>query len=58
MSNNNDSLSREDMLGLIESGRELSAQVTLEALLQSVLAKASQLTDSPDTSVILNQRRP
>jgi class 3 adenylate cyclase len=47
-------LSREDMLALIESGRELSAQFELEPLLQHVLAKASQLTDSPDTSIILN----
>ncbi|MBI5505745.1 MAG: TIR domain-containing protein [Deltaproteobacteria bacterium] len=42
------------MLALIESGRELSGQVTLEALLQRILARAGQLTDSPDTSVILS----
>jgi adenylate cyclase len=48
------SLSREDMLALIEIGRELAAQVSLGSLLQKILARASQLTDSPDTSVILN----
>jgi adenylate cyclase len=47
------SLSQKDMLALIEIGRELTAQVSLESLLQQILARASQLTDSADTSVIL-----
>jgi adenylate cyclase len=49
-------LSREDMLALIESGRELSAEITLEALLQSILEKAGRLTDSPSTSIILQHQ--
>ena len=53
MSDAKTELSREDMLALIESGRELSAEITLEALLQSILGRASRLTNSPDTSVIL-----
>ncbi len=46
-------LSADEMLALIRSGRELSAQVTLDKLLKSILEKASAFTDSPDTSVIL-----
>jgi adenylate cyclase len=51
-------LSRDDMLALIESGQELSAQITLDTLLQNILAKASHLTDSPDTSIILQHEEP
>lgn len=46
-------LTRDDMLALVESGQELSAQISLDALLQNILAKASRLTNSPDTSIIL-----
>jgi len=53
MSNTSSALSRDDMLALIESGQELSAQITLDTLLQNILKKASHLTDSPDTSIIL-----
>ena len=53
MNGNISLLSQEDMLALLECGRELSARITLEELLQSILVRASQLTDSPDTSVIL-----
>jgi class 3 adenylate cyclase/putative methionine-R-sulfoxide reductase with GAF domain len=48
------SLSPEDMLALIEAGRELSAQVNQDSLLRHILLLADQLTDSPDTSIIRN----
>lgn len=41
------------MVALLESGKELSSQIALEALLEKILAKASELTESPDTSIIL-----
>jgi class 3 adenylate cyclase/putative methionine-R-sulfoxide reductase with GAF domain len=53
MNTNAHLLKPKDMLALIESGRELSAQVGLESLLKNILVRASGLTDSPDTSVIL-----
>lgn len=53
MNANTHLLKPKDMLALIESGRELSAQMGLDVLLQSILVRASELTDSPDTSVIL-----
>jgi adenylate cyclase len=46
-------LSEKDMMELIQSARELSAEVTLDELLKRILEKASKLTNSPDTSVIL-----
>ena len=46
-------LTRADLAGLVESARELAAEVSLRALLQSILAKAGVLTRSPDTGVIL-----
>jgi class 3 adenylate cyclase len=53
MNGTKSALSAEDMLSLIDIGRELTAQVSLPSLLQRLLAGASQLTDSPDTSVSL-----
>jgi class 3 adenylate cyclase/putative methionine-R-sulfoxide reductase with GAF domain len=53
MSDSGQLLSRDDMLALLEVSRELNAQVTLSVLLSRVLARAGELTDSPDTSVIL-----
>jgi adenylate cyclase len=49
-----DLLTREDLLVLVKSGEELAAQVDLETLLQRILAKACELTDSQDSSVILH----
>ena len=46
-------LTREDLMTLVEIGRELAAEVNLKALLPRILNKASQLTDSPDASIIL-----
>lgn len=54
MSDTSAILTPADMLALVESGQELSAQITLDALLKRILAKASHLTDSPDTSIILS----
>jgi adenylate cyclase len=53
MSDKDGLLSPEDMRALLEIGLELAAQLSLETLLKRILFKASQLTDSPDTSVIL-----
>ena len=53
MNENDAALTPDDMLALLECSRELGTRVTLSALLESILARASQLTDSPDTSVIL-----
>ena len=50
-------LPREDLAVLVESGRELAAQVSLDVLLKNILKRASELTDSPDTSVILVNER-
>ena len=41
------------MYSLIGVGRELAAEVGLDSLLHKMLAKAGELTDSPDASVIL-----
>ena len=46
-------LTAKDMMALIQSGRELTAQIGIETLLQQILNKASELTDSPDTSIWL-----
>jgi class 3 adenylate cyclase/putative methionine-R-sulfoxide reductase with GAF domain len=42
-----------EVLSLVETGRELAAETNLKSLLQTILRKASALTDSPDGSVIL-----
>lgn len=50
-------LTTADLMTLVDSGRELSAEVNLQKLLQSILTKASEMTDSPDTSVILHNEQ-
>jgi adenylate cyclase len=53
-----DLLSQADLLTLVKSVRELSTQMDLRKLIQEILARAGDLTDSPDASVILyNERR-
>lgn len=47
------SLSTDDLLALVEMGSELAAVLDLRALLPSILARACELTTSPDGSVIL-----
>ena len=50
----NDSiLTTADLLTLVESGRELASQIDLDVLLKNLLRKATELTDSQDSSVIL-----
>lgn len=46
-------LGKEELVTLVECGRELTAEVSLKILLKTILDKASSLTDSPDASVIL-----
>jgi adenylate cyclase len=47
-------LSSADLLALVEMGRELAAELDLQALLSRILIRACELTDSPDGSVILH----
>lgn len=49
-----DDLTYQDLRTLLDSARELSSQVDLPQLLQSMLDNAARLTDSPDTAVILH----
>jgi len=49
-----DLLTKEDLLVLVKSGEELAALVNLDTLLQRILAKACELTESKDSSVILH----
>ena len=46
-------LSDTDLRALVKCSRDLAAQVDLDRLLQSILTRASELTDSRDSSVIL-----
>jgi len=54
LASQDDLLTKEDLLVLVESGGELSAQVDLDTLLQRILSKACELTDSKDSSVLLH----
>jgi adenylate cyclase len=49
----NVTLTAADLLALVEMGRELAAELDLRALFSRILARACELTDSPDGSVIL-----
>jgi hypothetical protein len=51
---NAEALTPIDLAALVQCSRELAEQIDLGILLNSILAKASELTDSPDTSVILS----
>src|SRR5262245_20423767 len=42
-----------DLVALMESGSDLAAEVNLSTLLKRILSRASNLTESPDSSVIL-----
>lgn len=46
-------LTAEDLLALVDMGRELAAVLDIRALLPRILSRACWLTDSPDGSVIL-----
>jgi len=47
-------LAPDDLMALVESGRELAGDIAIESLLQRILTRACELTDSPDSSVILH----
>jgi len=52
-------LTPEDFRALANSARQLTEELALETLLQSILETASRLTNSPETSIILrNEREP
>lgn len=58
MGTDSELLKKEELLTLVETGRVLAAEVSLNSLLNTILEKASTLTDSPDASVILyNEKR-
>ncbi|MFO0891921.1 MAG: adenylate/guanylate cyclase domain-containing protein [Isosphaeraceae bacterium] len=50
-------LSAKDLMALVEVSRALSAQVDLGPLLQDILGRATALTDSPASSIILHDKR-
>ena len=52
-----ETLSYEDLLALVQTGRELASRIDLEALLQDILCRASNLTNSQGASVILEDER-
>lgn len=53
MSNEEYPLNTADYVALVECGKQLSAEVNINELLQQILKTAAQLTDSPDGSVLL-----
>ena len=51
-------LTLDDLIMLVQTGRELAEEVSVKRLLTMILERASTLTDSPDASIILyNQKR-
>jgi class 3 adenylate cyclase len=50
-------LSREDLLNLVESGKELASLVDPRVLLQNILERARHLTDSEGASILLEDER-
>src|SRR5690242_4083323 len=46
-------LSKGDLLTLVESAKSLSSEIDLADLLTEILERASQLTDSPSGSILL-----
>ena len=50
-------LDKEDLLKLVEIGRDLAAEVGITTLLRTILDTACALTDSPDASIILFHER-
>ena len=50
-------LTTTDLLTLVETGRELAAEISLRALLHNILSKATQLTSSSASSIILFDER-
>ena len=54
MATDRPTLTSEDLIALVEMGRELAAELDLRALLKRILTRACDLTDSPDGSVILH----
>ncbi len=47
------SLSKNDLLNLVQTASELSSKIDLNDLLQLILSKAGELTDSPDCAILL-----
>src|SRR5262245_15968662 len=53
MKSKGQSLSKADFAALVETGGELASEVGLTPLIHRILERATQLTDSPDGSLIL-----
>jgi adenylate cyclase len=53
MSSSKDVLTFEDLLELLETGKQLASQVSFPELLDAILLRAQQLTDSPEASIFL-----
>jgi adenylate cyclase len=57
MSSPKDVLTFEDLLQLLKTGKQLASEVNFPALLDAILLRAQQLTDSPDASIFLYDGR-
>jgi adenylate cyclase len=51
------SLTLADLASLVETGRELATEVRLRALVERILDRATDLTNSADSSIILHDER-
>jgi adenylate cyclase len=56
MSSSKYSLDTTDFLALLECGRQLTAEINIDQLLQQILLSANKLTNSPDGSVLLHDK--
>jgi len=52
-----DTLKNNDLVALLQSAQDLTSQIGLESLLKNILLKACELTDSPDGSIILYNKK-
>lgn len=57
MGTDSELLEKDELVTLVECGRELAAEVSLKTLLKTILDKACALTGSPDASVILHSEK-
>jgi adenylate cyclase len=54
MSSSKDILTFEDLIQLLETGKQLASEVSFPELLDTILMRAQQLTDSPEAAVFLH----
>ena len=53
MTQSNDTLGLDDLIELLKTAKQLSSEVSLPELLDTILARAQQLTDAPYASIFL-----